>query len=454
MVSGGVMIAEHLLSTRCHNQTILNSRFREVDMEKRQHLIALTVSNFRRLKAFHMRPERNGIVILTGKNEQGKSSAIGSLCAAFQGERYTPKAPIHRGAERAEIIAETEDFVVTRNFTAKGTAVVIRDAEGPDGEKRQPYSSPQTLLDKFYAFAGFDLQAFARMSEKDRTAKLLEICPVDIDLAKNKADEKKAYDFRADLARDLKQAQAALKEAPLVEGAPAEEVSVGALSETLVDLQERDKARSGLITSMEGLGDHLAEWQTEIERLEEKCLTALAALKASRATLATLPDSSDDITKTQTLIAGAEEQNALYRQAEARGSAIERVTQAEKRHLKADKKVDKIRAERADALKRAEFPVETMTLADDGTVMYKDIPFSEASTKEEIEVGMMLAIHANPKLRLGFIREGSALDSDAVQMIDDTARANDFLVVMERVEDDNPAAIEIVDGCTREVPGE
>jgi hypothetical protein len=48
-------------------------------------IIELHVENFKRLKAVTIRPGENNVVEISGRNAQGKSSAIDAIWAALQG---------------------------------------------------------------------------------------------------------------------------------------------------------------------------------------------------------------------------------------------------------------------------------------------------------------------------------------------------------------------------------
>lgn len=50
----------------------------------------LEIENVKRVKAVKIEPNQNGLTIIGGKNNQGKTSVLDSIAWALGGERYKP----------------------------------------------------------------------------------------------------------------------------------------------------------------------------------------------------------------------------------------------------------------------------------------------------------------------------------------------------------------------------
>ena len=68
-----------------------------------------------------------------------------------------------------------------------------------------------------------------------------------------------------------------------------------------------------------------------------------------------------------------------------------------------------------------------------------------------IRTGVAIAMALNPNLRLIIIRDASLLDAGNRKVIDDIAKANDFLVLMELADENAPVGVVIEQGTVREV---
>jgi hypothetical protein len=81
-------------------------------------------------------------------------------------------------------------------------------------------------------------------------------------------------------------------------------------------------------------------------------------------------------------------------------------------------------------------------------VTFGGVPFSQASSAEQVRVSFAMACALNPTLRVVRIMDGSLLDSDSLGMIRQAAEAADMQVFIEMVgaASDDPAAVVISDG--------
>ena len=86
---------------------------------------------------------------------------------------------------------------------------------------------------------------------------------------------------------------------------------------------------------------------------------------------------------------------------------------------------------------------------DDGIVLLAGIPFSQASSAEQLRVSVAMGLAMNPTLKLLLIRDGSLLDVDSRRLIAEMAEAADAQVWMECVEENEATTIVIEDGAVR-----
>ena len=96
-------------------------------------------------------------------------------------------------------------------------------------------------------------------------------------------------------------------------------------------------------------------------------------------------------------------------------------------------------------LAAVDMPVDGLGFGDDG-LTFNGLPFSQASSSEQLRVGLAIAIALNPTLRVVRITDGSLLDSDALAMVAAMAEAHDCQVWLEKVEDGAGIGIHIEDG--------
>src|SRR4051812_15757401 len=167
------------------------------------HIIRFEAQNIQRLSAVTIEPSADAsAVVLAGANEEGKSSVLDSIEMALGGEKVLPPEPIRRGQEKAQIVVDLGDMIVTRRFTAKGSSLTVTNREGLS------YPSPQALLNGFYNKLSFDPLAFAHAKADEQAGILRRLAGLD---TKDLDDaRKKLFEARTIANRDVARATGAL----------------------------------------------------------------------------------------------------------------------------------------------------------------------------------------------------------------------------------------------------
>lgn len=392
-------------------------------------IVSLTAENVKRLKAVHIEPDGT-LQVISGRNAQGKSSVLDAIWLALGGgaaQRETAK-PIRDGEETASVTLDLGDIKVERTWKGGKTALTVTSAEGAK------FSSPQSMLDALVGRLSFDPLAFTRLDAKSQLAALLDLVDLDVDLDEIAAERQRLYDERTEIGRQGK----ALGDVPEVdESLPTEERSATELLSKIRQAQEDNAARTEAERGVRIAVDKVAELEAELANWQ-------TTLKGRKAALDALPPVTDTATLESDL-ANVEANNAAIR---ANNAARERATV--KKSLTADynartAEIDALDKSKADALAKAEFPIEGLGFTEDG-VTYQGVPFAQASSAEQIQVSLAMAMALNPKLRVLRIMDGSLLDSDAMNVIADMAAKHDYQVWVERVADGSGMGVVIEDG--------
>lgn len=392
-------------------------------------IVSLTAENVKRIKAVHIEPDGT-LQVITGRNAQGKSSVLDAIWLALGGgaaQRETAK-PIRDGEETASVTLDLGDIKVERTWKGGKTALTVTSAEGAK------FSSPQSMLDALVGRLSFDPLAFTRLDAKSQLAALLDLVDLDVDLDEIAAERQRLYDERTEIGRQGK----ALGDVPEVdESLPTEERSATELLSKIRQAQEGNSARIEAERGVRIAVDKVAELEAELANWQ-------TTLKGRKAALDALPPVTDTATLESDL-ANVEANNAAIR---ANNAARERATV--KKSLTADynartAEIDALDKSKADALAKAEFPIDGLGFNEDG-VTYQGVPFSQASSAEQIQVSLAMAMALNPKLRVLRIMDGSLLDSDAMKVIADMAAKHDYQVWVERVADGSGVGVVIEDG--------
>ena len=401
---------------------------------------ALHIQNTMRIKVADIERPDGHMVVLTGKNAQGKSSALKSLFWAIGG----PKAiqidqVVREGADKAVVNVELDDYVVTRSQTAGGTMTL--KVETKDGKS---FKSPQALLDSILSKSSIDPVAFIGLSAKDQVAKLLEIVKLSINPQEIDAKIKGIFEERTAIGRVVKQLEGQLAGMTEVAGdVPNEPVSASALLDELeaanAVIAENSVKRNNLESYLLGIKQRrqeVAELQEEIDRME-------AWVTEHEPEINAIVDPDIDAIKAK--LADIDGINAKVR---AKKDYVELSDKlATQRDLAAacTTNINDFESEKRAALADAKFPVAGLGFGD-GCVTYRDIPLSQASSAEQIRVSMAIAMATNPDLKVIHIAAGSLLDSEGMNIIKEMAESGDYQVWIEKVDESGKVGIVFEDG--------
>lgn len=429
--------------------------------DKPQHIITLDIENVKRLKAARLYPNGDSLFVIGGNNAQGKSSCLDAIIYALCGTRAECEMPIREGQSTARVVMETEDLIVTKRWFEGGKPTLTVTAK--DGRK---YSSPQTLLDSLIGRVALDPLSFMRQDAKTQAETLRKV--LGIDTTEQDEERQDLYDRRTLVNRQHDAARARADSTPRYADAGFVETPLGPIMEKIAALNSHNAEVSRAKDAAAAKARELADDEAKIKRAEDEIARIERELAKARTNRDMLIDSLDiearrkavadalaaaDLLQPDDAKALTQELNAAQdRNAKARANATAKaaIEEAAKFYDEADALTQKIKA--IDEAKReaisaatSKLPIKGLTY-EDGTILFNGKPLAQASTAEQIEISCAIGLLCDPKLRLLIVREGSALDENALALLASIARKYDAQVIMERVGKGKEASVIIEDG--------
>lgn len=425
-------------------------------------ILGLKVENMMRVKCVHVLPSGN-VIKIGGKNDSGKTSLLNSIDLACRGGSGSVcEQPVRQGAFEGNVDIDLGDILVHKRFKINGSPVLKVSMK--DGT---PVKSPQAILDALCSKITFDPLSWMNMEppkQKDLLAKL-----VGVDLERLKLKRAKLYDERTLTNRDLAQKRAKLATMVPVTDAPAEEVSVGSVMESLNALRKRnaDKSttRETCRLNQVALESDTKEWNAlgvEITRLESELNAKkkthaemggeisndnLALTKLKEAVAALVDESEQPLLDE---INGLDQKNAKVRDAAARKAVVAEVDHLSTKEVQQTSAIEALDAEKEELLKNAKFPLEGLSFDDSG-VLLSGLPFEQAGTATKLRASIAIGLALNPKLRVVLIRNGDQLDDDSMAVLTEMADKMDCQIWVEICRDLDRASVIIEDGLVKEV---
>lgn len=443
-------------------------------------IVYLEAENVKRLKAVRIRPDKT-LVRIEGQNAAGKSSVLDAIAAALGGGKWNPDEPIRKGAKKARVVVDLDEIRVVRHWTPTRTYLDVTPKGGGPGSE---LSSPQAVLDKLVGDLMFDPLGFIQMKPVDQVAQLKRLAGLDFE----DLDVERAALFteRTGVNRDGKAADTRAG-TPVSKPKSLEGIDTGKLAADYEAALEHNRRHDGMIQAAKAAEVEVAhaerqrqetqkqvpeadaEYTRRAEEIQEQLVTLGRQYKEQCEQLTEQVRESEEQHKRK-----VEDSARLKREADAAkvievGSLGEQMEQAKRhndaigayqgymeRRAEADKlakqsdeltaKIDSLDDEKRTTLSEAKFPVEGLSFDADG-VAFNGIPLSQASSAEQLRIGVAIGLAQKPRARIMLCRNGSLLDEASLQALHDVAVEFDAQVFVERVaEEASPSAVFIEDG--------
>lgn len=424
-------------------------------------IVQFESTNVKRLSAVQITPS-GATVVIGGKNGQGKSSVLDSIMYALAGGDSLPEQPIRLGEDSAEVRLDIGDYIITRKFTRSDSGetksrLEIRNKEGFKA------SSPRALLDGLCGQIAFDPLAFSRLKPREQCDAVRKL--VGIDFTALDADRAQLYDDRTEFNRDLKSADAELERiGDLPADIPDEFVSVDTLLKELTAAQDANRKRraieskinqceqreSAAVRTYKHLANDIAELESQIAKLRDKQSLAEADRQDAineRLKTVELLESNPEV-DTEPIHARIKESESINRRVEAKKRLSDVKANREAtagKIMQIAQAIEAIDREKTRQLAAAKWPVDGLGFATDG-LTFNGLPFSQASSAEQLRVSVAMGLALNPKLRVMLIRDGSLLDEESLSMVEGMAAAADAQIWIEKVSVGADVSVIIEDG--------
>lgn len=412
-------------------------------------MTSLEVANILRLRAFRVSMDPQGVVIIEGSNEQGKSSAIKSLAILLAGMSKTPQEPIHGDAKTGEIIGKFGHITVRKVFARGKPAKLTIESD------EISYAQPQTLLNTFLKHISLDIGEFAAMDDRKRFDAIAKV--LDLDIEAINAKRKRLYDDRRDANRDRDRLQTEYDAMPHHEDAPAVAIDVSEAMAQLEEARAHNRTGEKLDANLEAATERVQEATDAVEEAERRLEKARAELVQAKTAVAGAKQAlvafdPIDTAKLEATVTHASEINAKI-------SDNARRTESRQKYMQADALATGLndQLEELDRLKRKmtqaaqdRLPIPGLTLGD-GEVLYNGKPLSQAGSSATalVSVALAMALNKDSAIKLLLIDDAEKFDPPTTRKVLEMAHERGFQVMMARVGDGEKATVVIEDGVVR-----
>lgn len=402
----------------------------------------LELENVKRIRTLQLSPAANGLTIIGGNNNQGKTSVLDAICWLLGGNKYQPSNAQREGALTEPMLRCTLSNGLIVERKGKNAALKVID---PQGNR-----AGQKLLDSFLSELALDLPKFMQSSDRDKADTLLRIIGVGDQLAQMEQEEKRLYDQRTAIGQIQSQKDKFAAELPHWEGLPDEPVSAAELISQQQAILARNGQRQQWVHEMQSINISIQNITAEIQRTERHLADLHAQLDELQEKAAAAQKSPEELQLESTAeleqnIADIDRVNAKIRDNQRKAAAEQEAADYKEQYDGLTVQIEKIRADRRALLNNANLPLNGLSV-ENGKLLYNGKAWDCMSGSEQLRVGTAIVRCLNPECGFVLLDKLEQMDMRTLSEFGTWLEANGLQAIATRVSTGDECSIIIEDG--------
>ncbi len=395
----------------------------------------LEIENVKRVKAVKIEPTANGLTVIGGKNNQGKTTVLDSIAWMLGGEKYRPTSAQRDGS----VIPPNLHIVMSNGLIVerKGKNSDLKVID-PDGKK-----GGQQLLNDFVEQLALDLPKFMQSTAKEKANTLLQIVGVGKQLVELERQEIELYNQRLTIGQIADQKKKFAKEQIYYPDAPKEPVSASELIKQQQDILARNGENQRKRQNFQYLESQAADIQLRIKELLEKQKIIVSDLDIARKSALDLHDEST--TELEDNISNIELINRKVRTNLDKDKAEEDATNYEASYNKLTGEINTVRQAKIDLLKGADLPLTGLAV-EDGELTYNGRKWDSMSGSDQLKVSTAIVRKLNPNCGFVLLDKLEQMDLDTLKEFGEWLEQEGLQAIATRVSTGEECSIIIEDG--------
>ena len=403
---------------------------------------SLQIENVKRIKAVKIEPTANGLTVIGGKNNQGKTSVLDAIAWALGGERFRPSDPQRNGSVLPPNLHIVMDNGLVVDRKGKNSTLTVTD---PRGNK-----AGQSLLNEFVETLALDLPKFMEASGKEKANTLLKILGVGDQLEELERQESSIYNERLTIGRIADQKEKFAKEQIYYVDAPKDLISPSDLIQEQQEILARNAQRQqwkknydnilneiNIMTQKTEEYERVArEGREKIRELEEKLKAAAKSPKELQM------ESTEEL---EASIANVEEINRKVRANLDKSKAEDDAKMYRDQYSELTDQLTQVRLKKVELLKSARLPLPGLSV-EDGELTYQGQKWDNMSGSQRLMVSTAIVRQLNPKCGFVLLDKLEQMDVDTLQEFGLWLEQEGLQAIATRVSTGDECSIIIEDG--------
>lgn len=358
---------------------------------------SLELENVKRIKAVKVEPTQNGLTVIGGNNNQGKTSVLDAIAWALGGNTFKPSQPNREGSTIPPYLKVTLDNGIIVERKGKNSDLKVTDSTGK--------KAGQALLNEFINQLALDLPKFMNSSNQDKAKILLNIIGVGEELRKLEQTEKELYQSRLAVGRIADQKSKHAAELPHHDNVPADLISPS----DLITQQQEILARNGENARKRGkvseyeyqvnrFSNEVATLQKQLEEKQNLLNQAVYDLSVAKADAMDLIDEST--AELEQNLRDIETINTKVRMNLEKAKAEDEARQYKSQYEDYTSQLEAVREHKMSLLQNANLPLVGLNVSD-GELTYNGQKWDNMSGSDQLKVSTAIVRKLNPNC--GFV---------------------------------------------------
>lgn len=410
---------------------------------------SLELENVKRVKAVKLEPTKNGLTVVGGKNNQGKTSVLDAIAWALGGAKYKPSQAQREGSlVEPQLHIELSNGMVVERLGKNGTLKVT----DPSGQKGN-----QSLLDGFISQFALDLPKFMEADKNTKAKILLQIIGVGDKLSTFDKEESELYNRRTEIGRIADQKKKYADEMVQWDGVPEEIVSAAELIQQQQEILARNGRNQELRNQVENLEAHktlleqrIEETQKTLNAMHEQFAELMEKLSIANTNAKDLQDEST--AELEESIANIDSTNAKVRDNLNKQRAQEEADEYKRQYGDLTTQIEEVRKARMELLNGVEMPLDDLSVQD-GELIYKGQKWDNMSGSDQLKVATAIVRKTNPQCGFVLLDKLEQMDIDTMNEFGKWLQDNDLQAIATRVSTGDECSIFIEDGYSVDKEG-
>lgn len=405
----------------------------------------LELENIKRIRAVRIEPTQNGLTVIGGRNNQGKTSILDAIAWALGGNKFKPSQAQREGSLVPPHlkIQLSNGLVVERK--GKNSDLKVTD---PAGNR-----SGQQLLDEFIEQLALDLPKFLHANGREKAETLLQIIGVKERLEELERAETQLYNQRHAIGQMADRKAKFARELPQWDDVPEEPVSASELIRQQQEIlarngeNQRKRARAvQLEQQVQTMQERVDSLARQLQEASEQCAAAMRDLETAQKSAQDLQDEST--TQLEQNIRDIEALNVKIRANLDKEKAEDDARQYREQYDTLSQEIDRVRTARMDLLNNAALPFPGLSV-ENHELTYNGQQWDNMSGSDQLRVATAIVRRLNPECGFVLLDKLEQMDTETLQEFGAWLEQEGLQAIATRVSTGEECSIIIEDGYAK-----